>query len=170
MPVFDDQLLFAKLILDGAQAGLAWITILRKRDNYWKAFDQFDPVKMSRYTARKKKSLMQNEGIVRNRLKIESAVQNAQSYLEIINTEGSFSDFVWDFVDGRPVQNQFRRISQVPASTDTSTAISKALKQRGFRFVGPTIVYAWMQAVGMVNDHLTDCFRYSQIAKLGKAR
>ncbi len=169
VPIYDDQRLFAKLILDGAQAGLAWITILRKRENYWTQFDNFDPEKMARYDARKVSQLMNCKGLVRNRLKIESAIKNARAYLDIMEKGGSFSEFVWKFVDGEPIQNRYHDLSQIPASTDRSTAASKALKKRGFNFVGPTIVYAWMQAVGMVNDHLVDCFRYPLLDPEAKA-
>jgi len=154
--------------LDGAQAGLSWITILRKRDNYWAAFDQFDPEKIARYDEAKIAELLQNPGIVRNRQKVQSAVKNAWGYLEIMEKEGSFSRFLWDFVDGRPIQNSWHSLSEVPAETKESQAMSKALKQRGFSFVGPTIVYAFMQAVGMINDHLVDCFRYADCKALAK--
>lgn len=163
VPVFDDQLLFAKLILDGAQAGLSWITILRKRENYWEAFDQFDPEKIARYDAEKIMSLLQNPGIVRNRLKVQAAVKNARGYLEIMEKRGSFSDFLWQFVDGQPVQNNWRTMEEVPAETAVSQTMSKVLKKQGFSFVGPTICYAFMQAVGMVNDHTIDCFRHAQV-------
>jgi DNA-3-methyladenine glycosylase I len=148
VPIYDDQLLFAKLILDGAQAGLSWITILRKRENYWAAFDQFDPAKIARYDGAKVAELLQNPGIVRNRLKVQAAVKNARGYLEIMEKEGSFSRFLWDFVDGQPIQNSWRSLSEVPAQTAVSQAMSKALKKRGFSFVGPTIVYAFMQTNG----------------------
>ncbi len=160
VPVYDDQLLFAKLILDGAQAGLSWITILRKRDNYWQAFDNFDPEKMARYDEAKIEELLQNPGIVRNRLKVQAAVKNARGYLAIREERGSFSDFLWGFVGGSPRINQWQTMSEVPAKTPESEAMSKALKKYGFNFVGPTICYAFMQAVGMVNDHTTDCFRH----------
>ena len=160
VPIYDDQLLFAKLILDGAQAGLSWITILRKREAYWEAFDQFDPEIMARYDADKLAALMGNAGIVRNRLKIEAAVKNARGYLDIMEKEGSFSRFLWGFVDGKPIQNNWQTLGEVPAETAVSRAMSKALKQRGFNFVGPTICYAFMQAVGMCNDHLSNCFRH----------
>ncbi len=160
VPVYDDQLLFAKLILDGAQAGLSWITILRKRENYWAAFDRFDPEKIARYDETKIAELLQNPGIIRNRQKVNAAVKNARAYLEIMETEGSFTNFLWQFVDGQPIQNEWQTMAQIPAKTPESEAMSKALKKRGFSFVGPTIVYAFMQAVGMVNDHLVDCFRY----------
>ncbi len=164
LPVYDDQKLFAKLILDGAQAGLSWITILRKRDNYYRAFDNFDPEKIARYDAVKLAALMGDAGIVRNRLKIEAAVKNARGYLNIMEETGSFSGFLWDFVDGRPIQNSWQTLTDLPAKTPQSEAMSKALKKRGFNFVGPTICYAFMQAVGMVNDHIIDCFRYHELS------
>ena len=166
VPIYDDQLLFAKLILDGAEAGLSWITILKKRENYWAAFDQFDPEKIARYDDKKITELLQNPGIVRNKLKVNAAVKNAKGYLDIMEKDGSFSDFLWGFVDGRPIQNRWEKMEDVPAQTAASQAMSKALKKRGFSFVGPTIVYAFMQAVGMVNDHLTTCFRYEEIKAL----
>ncbi|WP_420628939.1 DNA-3-methyladenine glycosylase I [Candidatus Leptofilum sp.] len=166
VPIYDNQLLFAKLILDGAQAGLSWITILRKRENYWAAFDQFDPEKIARYDEAKIAELLQNPGIVRNRLKVQSAVKNARGYLDIMEKEGSFSRFLWDFVDGRPIQNRWRSMEEVPAETAVSQAMSKVLKKRGFSFVGPTIVYAFMQAVGFCNDHLVTCFRHQECKDL----
>jgi DNA-3-methyladenine glycosylase I len=168
VPVYDDQTLLAKLILDGAQAGLSWITILRKRENYWQAFDQFDPEKIARYDEAKIADLLQNPGIVRNRLKVQAAVKNAQGYLAIQEQHGSFSDFLWQFVGGRPIQNSWRSLSELPAETAESQAMSKALKKYGFSFVGPTIVYAFMQAVGMVNDHVVDCFRYEECRALSE--
>ena len=168
VPVYDDQTLLAKLILDGAQAGLSWITILRKRENYWQAFDQFDPEKIAGYDEAKIAELLQNPGIVRNRLKVQSAVKNAQGFLAIQEQHGSFSDFLWQFVGGRPIQNSWRSLSELPAETAESQAMSKALKKYGFSFVGPTIVYAFMQAVGMVNDHVVDCFRYEQVKALAE--
>lgn len=163
VPVYDDQLLFAKLILDGAQAGLSWITILRKRENYWQAFDNFDPEKIARYDEVKIEELLQNPGIVRNRLKVQAAVKNARGYLAIMEERGSFSDFLWQFVDGRPRINHWQNMSEVPAKTPESEAMSKALKKYSFNFVGPTICYAFMQAVGMVNDHTTDCFCHPEL-------
>lgn len=162
VPVFDNQQLFAKLILDGAQAGLSWITILRKQENYYAAFDNFDPEKIARYDDEKIAELLQNPGIIRNRLKVQSAVKNAKGYLKIIEEHGSFSDFLWQFVGGAPIQNSWQKMGEIPAETAESQALSKALKQYGFNFVGPTIVYAFMQAVGLVNDHVTDCFRYDE--------
>ena len=166
VPEYDDQRLFAKLILDGAQAGLSWITILRKRDNYWQAFDNFDPEKISRYNEVKISQLLQNPGIIRNRLKVQSAIKNAHGHLEIMGKEGSFSRFLWDFVDGRPIQNNWLSMDEVPTETAVSRKISKALKQYGFSFVGPTIIYAYMQAVGLCNDHVVDCFRHKECKAL----
>ena len=165
MPIYDDRLLFAKLILDGAQAGLSWITILRKRENYWQAFDQFDAEKIARYDDAKIAELLQNRGIVRNKLKVRSVVKNARGYLDILEREGSFSDYLWQFVDGVPIQNEWQTMEEVPTQTAVSLTMSKALKKRGFSFVGPTILYAFMQAVGMINDHLVDCFRYQECQK-----
>lgn len=168
VPEYDGRQLFAKLVLDGAQAGLSWITILRKREAYWHAFDQFDAEKIARYDEAKIAALLQNPGIVRNRLKVQSAIKNARGYLDILAKEGSFSTFLWQFVDGRPVQNQWQTLRELPAETPQSQAMSKALKARGFTFVGPTICYAFMQAVGMVNDHVVDCFRYRECQKIAQ--
>ncbi len=159
VPEHDGRALFEKLLLDGFQAGLSWITILRKRDSYRAAFDNFDATLMARYDAEKKAELMGNAGIVRNRLKIDAAVTNAQAYLEM-GGDAAFSKYLWDFVDGQPLVNSFTSLNQVPAATPLAEAISKDLKRKGFRFVGPTIVYAFMQAVGMVNDHLVTCHRH----------
>jgi len=159
VPEFDDRALYEKLMLDGFQAGLSWITILRKRDAFRAAFDGFDPEIIARYDARKVGSLMRNERIVRNRAKIEASVGNARAYLTIREHQ-SFSGYLWDFVEGKPKQNRFRSMAQVPAETALAQKISKDLRQRGFKFVGPTIVYAFMQAVGMVNDHLVSCHRH----------
>jgi DNA-3-methyladenine glycosylase I len=166
VPVYDDRELFAKLILDGAQAGLSWITILRKRDNYYEAFDQFDPQKMAAYDEEKVAALLDDPGIVRNRLKVRSAIQNAQAFLRLQEETGSFSDFLWSFVDGKPLQNSWRSMDELPAKTAVSGAMSKALKERGFSFVGPTITYAFMQAVGLVNDHVVGCFRHEEVKTL----
>ncbi|MBT3338035.1 MAG: DNA-3-methyladenine glycosylase I [Anaerolineae bacterium] len=164
VPVYDDQLLLAKLILDGAQAGLSWITILKKRENYWAAFDNFDPEKMARYDDRKFEELMGNAGIVRNRQKINSAIKNAQAYLRLREETGeSFSNYLWGFVGGKPIVNVLKTDADYLAISPESEAMSKDLKKRGFNFVGPTICYAFMQAVGMVNDHLVSCFRYEEI-------
>lgn len=166
VPVHDDRRLFEFLVLEGAQAGLSWITILRKRDAYRRAFDGFDPQKVARYGKRKGSALLADAGIVRNRAKIESAIKNARAFLEVQAEFGSFDAYQWRFVEGRPIRNRWRDIREIPASTVRSDALSKDLKSRGFTFVGSTIVYAHMQAVGMVNDHLVDCFRHRQVAKL----
>ena len=159
VPDYDSRALFEKLLLDGFQAGLSWITILRKRDNFRRAFDGFDAEKMARYTPEKCEALMQDSGIVRNRLKIAASVSNAQAYLAIPD----FSAYLWNFMDGRPLQNRIRSMSGIPAKTPLAEAISKDLQKRGFRFVGPTIVYAFMQACGLVNDHLVDCHRHEAV-------
>jgi DNA-3-methyladenine glycosylase I len=162
VPVYNDRLLFEFLILEGAQAGLSWITILKRRQHYRACFDQFNAKKIADYDARKVKSLLANEGIIRNRLKVHAAVTNAQAYLAIKKEFGSFSDYIWQFVDGKPIQNRWKS-GQVPAKTEISDRMSKDLKKRGFKFVGSTICYAFMQAVGMVNDHTTECFRHKSI-------
>lgn len=162
VPSRDDRHLFEMLILEGAQAGLSWSTILRKRENYRKAFAGFDPTKVARFDARKRAALMRDPGIVRNRLKIEATVANARQALAVQDEHGSLAAYLWQFVDGRPVVNAWTAMGQVPAETAASRAMSKALIKRGFRFVGPTICYAFMQATGMVNDHITTCFRYSK--------
>ena len=164
VPERDDRALYEKLVLDGFQAGLSWITILRKRDAFRAAFDNFEPEKMARYDARKLARLMENPGIVRNRAKVHSSVTNAQAYLAIPD----FSAFLWDFLDGKPRQNKFRTLGQVPAATPLAEKISKDLRKRGFNFCGPTIVYAFMQACGLVNDHLIGCHRHEQVAVLVK--
>jgi DNA-3-methyladenine glycosylase I len=163
VPEHDDRALYEKLVLDGFQAGLSWITILRKRDNFRRAFDGFDPARIARYDTRKVEALMQDAGIVRNRAKIAGAVLSAQGYLDIMEKGPGFAALLWDFVDGRPKVNRFRSTSQVPAETELSRRISKELSGRGFKFVGPTIVYAFMQAVGMVNDHLVTCYRHAEL-------
>lgn len=160
VPVHDDRTLFEMLLLEGAQAGLAWITILRKRDNYRRAFDAFDARKIARYTAVRRKKLLSNEGIVRNRLKVEAAVGNAKAFLEVQKEFGTFDRYIWEFVGGKPIQNRWKRLRDIPAKTAQSDAMSRDLKRRGFKFVGSTICYAYMQSVGMVNDHTVDCFRY----------
>ncbi len=167
VPEWDDQALFEKLLLDGFQAGLAWITILRKRDAFRKAFGGFAPEKLARYGARERARLMADPGIVRNRAKVDASVQNARAYLALREKRGSFAKFLWGFVDGRPVQHRFTSLRQVPAQTPASQAMSKELKSLGFHFVGPTICYAFMQAVGMVNDHLIDCFRHEPLRRAG---
>ena len=166
VPVHDDRLLFEFLILEGAQAGLSWETILKKREAYRTAFDGFDIETVATYTARETNRLLSDSGIVRNRLKIQSAIQNAQATLKIIKTYGSFDAFLWRYVDGMPIQNQWKTVAEIPAKTEQSEAMSKDLKRHGFKFVGPTICYAFMQAVGMVNDHIVDCFRYREIKRL----
>jgi len=153
------------LILEGAQAGLSWITILRKRENYRAAFDNFDAARIARYDASKIESLLQDPGIVRNRLKVHAAVTNAQKFLDVQGEFGSFDAFIWRFVDGKPRQNAWRSLAEVPASTPESEAMSKELKRRGFKFAGSTICYAHMQATGMVNDHTTDCFRHKELLR-----
>jgi DNA-3-methyladenine glycosylase I len=163
VPLHDDRRLFEFLVLEGAQAGLSWETILKKRDNYRQAFDQFDPELVARYDQEKTANLLLNDGIVRNRLKVDSAVQNAKAFLAVRDEFGSFDHYLWRFVDGRPKQNAWKTIQEVPAKTAESDALSKDLKRRGFKFVGSTICYAFMQAVGMVNDHLVPCFRHSEL-------
>lgn len=158
--VYDDQKLFEMLILEGAQAGLSWITILRRRENYREAFDQFNPNVIANYDKEKIQSLRENEGIIRNERKIRSVVSNAQAFLEVQKEFGSFANYIWSFVGGKPVINHWKSISEVPAETTESQAMSKDLKRRGFKFVGPTICYAYMQATGMVNDHTVDCYLY----------
>jgi len=162
VPVHDDRVLFELITLEGAQAGLSWSTILKKRENYRRAFAAFDPAKVARFTAPRKTLLMKNEGIVRNRLKIESTVSNAQAFLAVQKEFGSFDRYIWQFVGGRPIQNR-RRGKDIPARSAESDAMSKDLRKRGFRFVGSTICYAFMQATGMVNDHLTSCYRHRQL-------
>jgi DNA-3-methyladenine glycosylase I len=168
VPEFDDQALYEKLILDGFQAGLSWITILRKRDNFRRAFDGFQPEIIARYSPKKIAVLMDDAGIVRNRAKIEGAILSARAYLEVMERGPGFSARLWDFLDGRPKVNRFRSVSQIPAQTELSQQISKELSRLGFKFVGPTIVYAFMQAVGMVNDHLVKCHRHAACRELGE--
>jgi DNA-3-methyladenine glycosylase I len=165
VPERDDRALYEKLVLDGFQAGLSWITILRKRDNFRRAFDGFKPEKIARYDKKKTAALMQDAGIVRNRMKIDGAVASARAWLDIMENGPGFSTYLWDFVNGRPKVNRFRTRGQIPAETDLSRQISKDLKERGFKFCGPTIVYAFMQAVGMVNDHLVKCHRHKELAR-----
>jgi DNA-3-methyladenine glycosylase I len=162
VPMHDDGVLFEFLILEGAQAGLSWDTILRKRENYRKAFDGFDVNKVAKYTDKKIAKLLLDEGIIRNRLKIAAAVTNAKSFLKVQKEFGSFDSYIWSFVDGKPIVNKWKDTSEVPARTDVSDTISKDMKKRGFSFVGSTIIYAHMQAAGMVNDHLVSCFRYRE--------
>ena len=169
VPEYDDQALYEKLVLDGFQAGLSWITILRKRKNFRRAFDDFAPEKIARYPPKKVAALMQDAGIVRNRMKIDGAISSARAWLDIMQTGDGFSKFLWDFVDGQPIVNDYKAMAQVPAETALSRAISKELKSRGFKFCGPTIVYAFMQATGMVNDHLTNCPRHAACADLRRS-
>lgn len=170
VPLHDDSGLFEFLILEGAQAGLSWDTILRKRENYRAAFDNFDAERVAAYDVRKIAELLQDEGIIRNRLKIASAVQNAKAFLKVKEEFGSFNTYIWDFVDGKPIVNAIRETTDVPARTELSDAISKDLRKRGFNFVGSTIMYAFMQATGMVNDHLASCFRFEEIARESRER
>ncbi len=163
MPVHEDRMLFEFLILEGAQAGLSWITILRKRENYREAFDNFEPERVARYGEARIEKLLGNPGIVRNKLKVRSAVTNAQAFLAVVEEFGSFDRFIWQFVDGQPKINAWKTMAEVPALTPESDAMSKELKRRGFKFVGSTICYAYMQAAGMVNDHVTNCFRYGDL-------
>jgi DNA-3-methyladenine glycosylase I len=165
VPVRDDRVLFEFLVLEGAQAGLSWITILRKRAAYRKAFAGFDPEKVARYDRRKIESLLKDPGIVRNRLKVESAVKNAKAFLHVQDEYGSFADYQWQFVSDEPIQSRRRSIAEVPARTEVSDTFSKDLKKRGFSFVGSTIIYAHMQAVGMVNDHVVGCFRHAELSR-----
>jgi DNA-3-methyladenine glycosylase I len=165
VPLHDDRRLFEFLILEGAQAGLSWATILRKREAYRRAFDRFDAARVARYTASKIQRLLADDGIVRNRAKIAAAVANARAFLAVQREHGSFDAYVWRFVGGRPIQNAWTSVRQVPAETDESRALSRDLRSRGFGFVGPTICYAFMQATGMVNDHTVDCFRRRQLAR-----
>ena len=168
VPVYDDPVQFEFLLLEGAQAGLSWSTILNKREGYRRAFAGFDVEKVARFTKNRVEKLLQNPGIVRNRLKVESAVTNAQAFIAVQEEFGSFSKYIWRFVDGKPIQNRFEKDSDVPATSPESDALSKDLKKRGFRFVGSTIVYAHMQATGLVNDHVTGCFRHRPCARLAK--
>jgi DNA-3-methyladenine glycosylase I len=166
VPEYDDRALYEKLMLDGFQAGLSWITILRKRENFRHAFDDFIPQKIARYRQAKIERLMQDAGIIRNRGKIEGAVRSARAWLDVMENGPGFSKLLWDFVDGRPKVNHYRSVRQIPAETGASRAMSKELSQRGFKFCGPTIVYAFMQAVGMVNDHLVSCYRHQEVQNL----
>ena len=163
IPVHDGRKLFEFLLLEGAQAGLAWITILRKRENYRRAYDGFDPERIARWRTAKIERLLHDPGIVRNRLKVEGAKRNARAFLDVVDETGSFASYLWGFVDGRTLQNRWTTLRELPASTPEATAMSKDLKHRGFTFVGPTICYAFMQAVGMVNDHVVGCFRWKEL-------
>lgn len=166
VPVHDDRLLFEMLILEGAQAGLSWSTILKKREAYQAAFDNFDAEKIANYSENKIEQLRSDSGIVRNKLKINAAVVNARCFLEVQKEYGSFDSYIWSFVDGKPINNKWETVSDLPASSPESEQMSKSLKKKGFKFVGPTICYAYMQAVGMVNDHVVSCFRYAEVKKL----
>ena len=168
VPERGDQALYEKLVLDGFQAGLSWITILRKREAFRRAFDGFAPETIARYSKKKVEALMQDQGIVRNRMKIEGAIASARAWLQIMETGAGFSSFLWDFVDGKPIVNRYKKMTEIPAETERSRILSKELKAHGFKFCGPTIIYAFMQATGMVNDHLTSCPRHAACAKLGR--
>ena len=170
VPVFDDRTLFEFLVLEGAQAGLSWSTILKKREGYRAAFAAFDPKVVADYDQNNIDSLLEDPGIVRNRLKVASAVTNARAFLAVQEERGSFAEYIWSFVDGQPIQNSWQKLAEIPATTPLAETISKDLKRRGFRFVGPTIVYAHMQATGMVNDHLVDCFRHAEVAAMSNLR
>lgn len=166
-PLYDDQKLFEFLILEGAQAGLSWSTILNKRENYRKAFDDFNPLLVAKYTQEKLDELLLNKGIIRNKLKINAAVSNAKAFLKVQEEFGSFASYIWQFTDGKPILNQFKTEEEIPAKTAISEKMSKDLKKRGFKFIGPTICYAFMQATGMVNDHVVSCFRYREVQFVG---
>jgi DNA-3-methyladenine glycosylase I len=163
VPVHDDRRLFEFLILEGAQAGLSWLTILKKRPNYIKAFDNFDPRKVAAYNPRKVKELISNAGIIRNRLKVEATIQNARSFLAVQQEFGSFDKYIWQFVGGKTLKNSWNSVAEIPAQSEASAAMSSDLKKRGFKFVGPTICHAFMQATGLVNDHTVDCYRYEEV-------
>jgi len=169
VPERDDRALYEKLVLDGFQAGLSWITILRKREAFRSAFDGFAPERIARFTSKKVEALMRDEGIVRNRAKIEGAIASARAWLQMMEQGAGFGAYLWGFVDGKPIVNRYKAITEVPAETELSRAIAKDLKSRGFKFCGPTIVYAFMQATGMVNDHLTNCHRHAACVRLGRA-
>jgi DNA-3-methyladenine glycosylase I len=170
VPIFDDRVQFEFLILEGAQAGLSWSTVLNKRDGYRKAFAAFDPEKVARFTVKRVEKLLQDPGIVRNRLKVQSATTNAKAFLEVTKEFGSFSEYIWEFVGGKPIQNNFIKDGDIPATSPESDALSKDLKKRGFKFVGSTIMYAHMQATGLVNDHVSGCFRHKPCAAMAKKR
>jgi DNA-3-methyladenine glycosylase I len=165
VPVFDDGKLFEFLVLESAQAGLSWRTVLHKRENYRRAFAAFDPIKVARFNARDRRRLLADAGIIRNRAKIEAAINNAACFLKVQEEFGAFSKYIWDFVDGRPIVNRFRSLKDLPAVTPLAERIARDLKERGFKFLGPTVLYAHMQATGMVNDHMVDCFRYKDIGR-----
>jgi DNA-3-methyladenine glycosylase I len=170
VPCYDDRKLFEFVILEGAQAGLSWLTILKRRENYRKAFAGFDAKRVARFGKKDVERLLQDAGIIRNRLKVESAISNARCFLEIVDERGSFADYLWDFVDGEPIQNRFRTMADIPASTPLSDRISKEMKARGFKFFGTTICYAHMQATGMVNDHLLGCPRHAACAEIASSK
>ena len=170
VPLHDDRKLFEFLVLDAFQAGLSWSTILNKRTNFRRAFDDFDAVKIARYTKRKTESLLADPSIVRNRLKVLAAISNAKAFLDIKEEHGSFDDFIWQFVDGKPRHNKWKSLKQIPPKTKQSDVMSKVLKDRGFKFVGSTICYAFMQAAGMVNDHVVECYRYSEVKRLADGK
>ena len=170
VPLHDDRKLFEFLVLDAFQAGLSWSTILNKRSNFRRAFDDFDAVKIARYTKRKTESLLADPSIVRNRLKVLAAINNAKAFLDIKEERGSFDEFIWQFVDGKPRQNKWKSLKQIPPKTKQSDVMSKVLKDRGFKFVGSTICYAFMQAAGMVNDHVVGCYRYAEIGRMANSR
>lgn len=169
VPVHDDGRLFEFLVLEGAQAGLSWITILKRRQGYRRAFAGMDPRKVARFTSKDVERLRKDKGIIRNKLKIESGISNARAFLDVVDEFGSFDSYIWRFVEGRPIQNHYTTLEDVPAETDLSRTISQDLRARGFRFVGPVIVYAHMQATGMVNDHLVSCFRHEQVCRLSES-
>ena len=169
VPCFDDRVLFEFVLLEGAQAGLSWLTILKRRENYRRAFADFDPQRVARFTRKDEERLLKDEGIIRNRLKVASAISNARCFLKIQEGFGSFSNYIWQFVEGRPVQNRFRSMRELPAATPLSDSISKDMKRRGFKFFGTTICYAHMQATGMVNDHMVDCPRHAACAALAQS-
>jgi len=166
VPVYDDETLFEFLVLETFQAGLSWITILKKRENFRAAFDKFDYKKIAEYQEEKYNDLLQNQGIIRNKLKIKATITNAQAFMKVQDEFGTFSKYIWEFCDGKPIQNKFVTREEVPATTELSDTISKDLKKRGFKFVGSTVIYAFMQAIGMVNDHTVDCFRYNEVKSL----
>ena len=168
VPLYDDRKLFEFLVLEGMQAGLSWMTILRKRENFRRAFSGFDPFKVSRFGPRTVEQLLQDSGIIRNRQKIEATINNARAYLTVQKDFGSFSDYIWRFTDGQPVVNHWERLAELPSESELAQKISKDLKQRGFRFIGPTTAYAHMQATGLVNDHLVSCFRHREVQKLAR--
>lgn len=170
VPVRDDRTIFEFLVLESAQAGLSWATVLRKRENYRKAFAGFDPVKVAAFTPKHVEKLLGDAGIIRNRMKIEAAINNARCFLEIQKEFGTFSEYIWGFVGGKPVINRWKTVKELPVTTPQAEALARDLKKRGFKFLGPTVIYAHMQATGMVNDHTVDCFRYHQVSKIKKAK